>query len=79
MYFHDLDVIQVLSNSVSSALTYEGQQYTQETAKFCKMFNKFFDCLNVRSLDECVLKQKPDVRPYKYKDDSRLKVKIVRS
>ena len=28
------------------------------------MFNKFFDCMNVRHLKECVYKRKPDVRPY---------------
>ena len=50
-------MIQVLSNTVGSALIYEGNQYTQETAKFCKIFNKFFDCLNVRSLDECAKKK----------------------
>jgi hypothetical protein len=49
---------------------------TSETARFCMMFDRFFDCLNVRCMDECVKKRKPDRRPYKYKDDSRLKVQL---
>ena len=53
---------------------FRGDDETRETARFCKTFDKFFDCLNVRSLDECVERRKPDKRPYKYKDDSRLKV-----
>lgn len=65
----------MLSNTVSEALTYEGKEETKETARFCKIFNKFFDCLNVRSLDECVLKRKPDMRPCRNKTDSRLEVK----
>lgn len=67
-------MMQVLSTTVSEALKYSGDPETKETARFCSIFDKFFDCLNVRSLDECVLKRKPDKRPYKYEDDSRLKV-----
>ncbi len=37
-------------------------------------FNKFFDCMNVRCLDECILKCKPDVRPYNSTTDNRIKV-----
>ena len=59
---------------MSKALEFGGDPETAETSRFCSMFDKFFDCLNVRSKDECVKKQKPDRRPYKYKDDNRLEV-----
>ena len=52
-----------------------GDPEKEETAHFCMMLDRFFDCLNLRSMDECVKKRKPDRRPYKYKDDSRLVVK----
>lgn len=61
---------------MSKGLEFDGDPDTTETSRFCHMFNKFFDCLNVRSMDECVLKQKPDMRPCKYKDDNRLEVHI---
>ena len=64
----------VLSNTVANAFIREGKDYTKETAKFCQTFNKFFDCLNVRSLKECIHKRKPDMRPYNKKDDNRLVV-----
>ena len=57
---------------MAEALEYEGSRDTKETAQFCRIFNKFFDCLNVRSLDECIFKRKADVRPYRSKDDPRL-------
>ena len=63
-------ILKVLSNKVSEALKYGGDPECEETARFCSMFDRFFDCLNVRSLDECVKKRKPDRRPYKYKNDS---------
>ena len=39
-----------------------------------RTFNKLFDHLNVRSLQECVLKRKPDMRPFRSPDDPRLDV-----
>jgi len=35
-----------------------------EASKLCEMMNKFFDCLNVRSLTEHKTRNKPDVKPY---------------
>ena len=46
--------LQVLSNSVCKALELEGRDDTKKTAKFCHVFNKFFDCLNVHCQEECV-------------------------
>ena len=54
-------ILQVLSNSVSKALEIEGRQDTRETAEFCHIFNKFFDCLNVRCQAECVRRRKANI------------------
>lgn len=64
----------MLSSHVSEALKYGKDTDTSETARFCKIFDRFFDCLNVRSMNECVKKRKTDRSPYKNKDDSRLVV-----
>ena len=42
-------ITEVLSTSVSVALKEFGQPETAGTAKYCEMFDKFFDCLNVRN------------------------------
>ena len=47
---------------------------TSETEKFCRMFNRFFDCLNTRNLFEATQKRNEDLRAYRYPDDDRLKV-----
>lgn len=75
-------VFQVLSKSVADAfavcrdLAEPGSllHKTAETEKFCRLFDKFFDCLNTRSIDEAKYKRKPDLRPYYSAKDSRLKV-----
>ena len=38
------------------------------------MFDKFFDCMNTRNLDEGMRKLKPDLNGYFSEKDSRLKV-----
>ena len=45
---------QILSESVGKVLEQFGNMETLETAKYCKIFDFFFDCLNVRSLTEHV-------------------------
>ena len=45
-----------------------------ETAKFTANFDKFFDALNVKSLNEGKHKQKDFRLPYTSADDSRLDV-----
>ena len=65
----------MLSNTVASAL--EGLPGTEETSKFCSMFNKFFDCLNTRSTTEYIHKRKCDASPYESKEDKRLKVAFI--
>ncbi len=53
--------MQVLSKSVADALAYFDNPATEETEKFCRTFDRFFDCLNVRSTKEWVTKRKPDL------------------
>ena len=62
---------QILSASVSSVLYEYGSHAESGTAKFCEMFDKFFDCLNVRSRKEHLLKRKPYLAPYTMEDDFR--------
>ncbi len=45
-----------------------------ETEKFCRIFDRFFDCMNTRNLKEGKMKRKPDLRAYFSQDDARLKV-----
>lgn len=49
-------------------------QQTVETERFCRVFDKFFDCMNTRNLEEAKKKRKPDLSGYFSGDDSRLKV-----
>ena len=69
-----LIIFQVLSNSVAKALNYFYLDETAETEEFVWKFNRFFDCMNVRSMTEGVEKRNPDLRPYRDSEDDRLKV-----
>ena len=62
---------QVLSSSVSVALTTYGPAEARETAKYCYMFDKYFDCMNSRNTTEAHRKQKPDLARYESEDDNR--------
>lgn len=64
---------QVLSTSVSVALKEFGTAETSATAKYCQMFDNFFDCLNVRNTKECTHKIKPFLQPYTSVSDERFK------
>ena len=75
--FGFLSMLQVLSKTVADAMEYIGDESTKETIRFVRTFDRFFDMLNTRSLEECVHKLKPDLAPYRYPDDSRLKVHTV--
>ena len=39
--------MQVLSSSVSAGFEFIGKEEFEETAKFCKIFDTFFDCLKL--------------------------------
>ncbi|XP_022781299.1 uncharacterized protein LOC111322462 [Stylophora pistillata] len=62
---------QVLSASVSAVLKSFGPPESHGTAKLCEMVDKFFDCLNVRSLSEHQRKRKPFLALYSRRDDER--------
>ena len=47
---------------------------TTETQIFVRMFDMFFDCLNVRSPDVHIKRRKPNLKPYKRTTDERLNV-----
>ena len=49
--------VQVLSTSVNVVLKEYGQSETADTAKYCEMFDNFFDCMNIRNTQECISKQ----------------------
>ena len=61
---------QVLSSSVANLLNkdYPG---TEATAKFCKYFDQFFDCVNVRHLHEGQHKRKDFLAAYESPNDPR--------
>ena len=64
----------MLSQSVASAFLYFSDPSTTETQKFVLYFDKFFDCMNVRSTTEWQQKRKPNLKPYQSVDDERLDV-----
>ena len=53
-----------------------GTPEMQETARFLLLTNRFFDCLNVRSLNEGQQKNNPDLMPYVSPDDPRITVRL---
>lgn len=53
-----------------------GTRDTTGTEKFCRMFDRFFDMLNTRSLTEGRKKRKPDLLPYYSANDKRFKVNM---
>ena len=59
-------VLLLLSSTVAAVLTKFGAPEASATAKYCSMMDKFFDCLNVRSLEG-----KPLLAPYTDINDSR--------
>lgn len=65
---------QVLSQHVADALDFYGSSETLETKRFVEIFNKFFDCMNIRHWDEHRKKRNPNLQPYRSPDDERLKV-----
>ena len=68
--------VKVLSTSVAEAFALYDYPDTSETERFVRTFDKFFDCLNVRSTDEYVKQRKPNLRPYTDITDERLTVSV---
>ena len=71
--FHSY-ISQVLSHSVGSVMAAYGGEECQETATFILLADRFFDCLNGRSLVEGDYKRKPDLMPYRSQTDPRFQV-----
>ena len=67
--------MQVLSHSVSKALTHTLGSVTAGTAEFVDIFDKFFDALNVSNFDSGKHERKPFKDPYRSASDFRLKVR----
>ncbi|XP_065842085.1 uncharacterized protein [Oscarella lobularis] len=60
---------QVLSTSVANGLEYYKVKDSEETVRFCRVFDKVFDCLNVRGLTNV----KENRRGHGSADDDRIK------
>lgn len=52
-------------------------QGTEETEKFCRIFDRFFDMLNTRILHQEIRDRKPDLAAYEKADDSRFEVRVL--
>ncbi len=59
---------------MSDAFAYFADPSTEQTQKFVLMFDRFFDCVNVRSFTEWACKRKDDLKPYYSSNDVRLQV-----
>lgn len=64
----------MLSKTIADAFSVAENDTFRETETFIRNFDRFFDCMNVRHLNEAMYKKKPDLRPYISPDDSRLSV-----
>ena len=62
---------QVLSKSMANALRESGNPEYTETAVFCEMMDRWFDCLNGRYLSQGQFTRKPELAPYRSKEDWR--------
>ena len=71
-------LLKVLSSSVAKCfLTLRTLGYmvnTEETEKFCQIFDKFFDMFNARNVREGEITFKSYLKPFYTKEDVRLKV-----
>ena len=70
--------IQVLSNSVATALEESGGDEVKESVKFVQMFDHFFDCMNVNDFKSGKYSQNSFKDPYRSSKDFKLKVYIER-
>ena len=75
-------MVQTLSKSVADSFKFCHEreapqtiyQDTSETEKFCRTFNRLFDCLNTKHLYESSKKRNEDLMAYTDIDDPRFKV-----
>ena len=62
---------QVLCSSVAKVMNLHEGEEAKETAKFIANMDRFFDCLNTRTLTEGVKTRKDDLLPYTDRNDER--------
>ena len=62
-----------MSSTVGNVLKSFGPPEATETANFCLLMDKFFDCFNVRNCREFETKRKPFLKPYKDINDERFR------
>ena len=62
---------QVLSETIDNLLNNVRSKEAEVSGQFGIMINMFFDCLNVRSTKEHIIKRKPFLKPYESVDDIR--------
>ena len=68
----------MLSNSVDIALQMQDNDATISTRKFVRIFNKFFDILNVKSTTIGFRELNDDKKPFEGKEsDDRLEVSCL--
>lgn len=67
----------MLSNTVAKALEMSGGSRAEETARFVTMFDRFFDCLNVRSFTAGRHSRNSFKSPYWSSKDFRLTVSTL--
>lgn len=66
--------IKVLSSSVAHCMENMGDRDMEETIRFVRYFDRFFDCLNVSNMTEGRKSRKKDLYPYRTADDDRFDV-----
>ena len=74
LMFVSMQSLQVLSESVSKALTLRGGEAAEGTACFLLLMNKFFDCTNVKNYSAGARSPKPFQLPYLSAEGERLTV-----
>ena len=68
------DFLKVLSSSVAHCMEHMGDSDMEETIRFVRFFDRFFDCLNVSNLTKGRKSLKKDLYPYRTPDDDRFDV-----
>ena len=63
---------QTLSTSVANALEISQGESARAAVEFVRIFDKFFDLMNIRSASEAIRTRKDNKLPYKAADDHRL-------
>ena len=69
-------MVQVMSESVASALEFVDNDATQQTRLFIRMIDRFFDLLNMKGPQVAKLKRKDSLAPYTRPSDEQFKVSI---